>query len=410
MTDRLGSIDSQYFDGAGDPLVAGKLYFYESGTTTPKNTFADINETIANTNPVVLSGAGVPPNIFYSGAAKVILTDSDSVQFRVMDPIGGSAGEAFSDWDSASIYAINDLVLGSDGNYYKGLSTANIGNDPTSDTVNWTRVQFIGLWTTGSSYSIDDVVQGSDGLLYVSLTNTNQGNDPISDIVNWLDTGGVAVYEEFLVSGTFTKDVNAKFVYVEVISGGGSGATLTLANVSGGSGGGFANGTFLASAVGTTETVTIGAGGVHAGTGSGVSGGDSSFGSLVSSFGGSRGSSYSAVHITKRGTGNDTSTIIFGAVQYLRDFTRFDPNSGAGTDDSDSVTINGANTTYGGAGGGAGGLAGGVSVLGGDGGAGTASGVASDGSVPGGGGGSTRTNIAGEAGSGGDGRVRVWQW
>jgi hypothetical protein len=33
---RFGSIGKQYFDDSGNPLISGKLYFYEPGTTTPK--------------------------------------------------------------------------------------------------------------------------------------------------------------------------------------------------------------------------------------------------------------------------------------------------------------------------------------------------------------------------------------
>jgi len=43
---RFGEINAQYFDDAGDPLGSGKLYFYDSGTTTPKVTYADINFTV----------------------------------------------------------------------------------------------------------------------------------------------------------------------------------------------------------------------------------------------------------------------------------------------------------------------------------------------------------------------------
>ena len=42
---RFGDFD-QYLDNAGDPLSNGKLYFYESGTTTPKTTYSDINNSI----------------------------------------------------------------------------------------------------------------------------------------------------------------------------------------------------------------------------------------------------------------------------------------------------------------------------------------------------------------------------
>ena len=77
---RFGSIGKQYFDNSGYPLISGKLYFYESGTSTPKTTYADVNQSIPNTNPVILSAAGRQPNIFFNGSAKVVLTDSNTVQ------------------------------------------------------------------------------------------------------------------------------------------------------------------------------------------------------------------------------------------------------------------------------------------------------------------------------------------
>ena len=43
---RFGSLDAQYFDDAGDPLISGKVYFYETGTTTLKTTYSDVNLTI----------------------------------------------------------------------------------------------------------------------------------------------------------------------------------------------------------------------------------------------------------------------------------------------------------------------------------------------------------------------------
>ncbi len=83
---RFGEINAQYFDDAGDPLGSGKLYFYESGTTTLKTTYSDINFTIANTNPVILTAAGRQPNIFFDGNAKAILTDKNDVQIIVSRP------------------------------------------------------------------------------------------------------------------------------------------------------------------------------------------------------------------------------------------------------------------------------------------------------------------------------------
>ena len=67
----------KYTDSGNEPLPNGLLYFFESGTSTQKTTYADVNQTIANPHPLILNGDGSVPNCFYSGAAKVILADED---------------------------------------------------------------------------------------------------------------------------------------------------------------------------------------------------------------------------------------------------------------------------------------------------------------------------------------------
>ena len=83
---RFGDFD-QYLDNAGDPLVSGKIYFYESGTTTFKTTYADVNNSIPNTNPVILTAAGRQPNVFFDGVAKAILTNSSMVENWTSQPL-----------------------------------------------------------------------------------------------------------------------------------------------------------------------------------------------------------------------------------------------------------------------------------------------------------------------------------
>lgn len=102
---RLGGIDTQFFDDNGDPLSGGKLSFFDTGTDTPKTTYSDEDLTTPNTNPVVLDAYGVPGDIFFTGTAKIVLTDADDVQLRVMDPVdaccateGGGGGEATPYW------------------------------------------------------------------------------------------------------------------------------------------------------------------------------------------------------------------------------------------------------------------------------------------------------------------------
>lgn len=187
---RFGAIGTQYFDNAGDPLVNGRLYFYESGTSIDKDTFADAALTIPNSNPVLLSAAGRQPSIFFNGSARVVLTDKNDVQIEDRDPIGAEDVEgAFGDWNSVSAYDAGEIVTGGDGNYYQSLTNNNQGNEPATSPVNWSRVEFLTYWNTNQVYQINDPVIGSDGQIYTSLANSNSGNDPTSDAVNWKIVG-----------------------------------------------------------------------------------------------------------------------------------------------------------------------------------------------------------------------------
>lgn len=48
----------QFFDDNGDPLVGGKLYAYEAGTSTPQDTYTDQAGASPNDNPIILDSRG----------------------------------------------------------------------------------------------------------------------------------------------------------------------------------------------------------------------------------------------------------------------------------------------------------------------------------------------------------------
>ena len=233
---RFGEINAQYFDDAGDPLSSGKIYFYETGTTALKDTFSDINQTIANTNPVILTAAGRQPNIFFSGTAKAILVDKNDVQILVRDPVGQTASVFGDGWVATKIYSADAVVLGSDGQYYRSLAAGNQNNDPTSTSGYWTllysvewnagityqvgavvsynNIQYQSLqnsnlnnnpssataywasiafaWLSTRTYAINENVVGTDGILYTSLQNSNTGNVPASSPSYWVGTSAAA--------------------------------------------------------------------------------------------------------------------------------------------------------------------------------------------------------------------------
>ena len=233
---RFGDLDTQYFDDAGDPLAYGRVYFYESGTTTPKTTYADVNNSIPNPNPVLLTAAGRQPNIFFDGVARAILTNSSDVQIAVRDPVGETATDFGDQWVATKIYGATDVVLCSDGIYYRSLingnqnnnpvtssgywtllysvewnsgitydigsvvtynnqqyqslQSSNIGNNPSSATSFWVPLNF--AWLASATYSLDQNVVGTDGILYTSLQSSNTGNDPATSPAYWVGTSAAA--------------------------------------------------------------------------------------------------------------------------------------------------------------------------------------------------------------------------
>lgn len=62
------------------PLVGGKVYFYEAGTTTPKDTYTSSTGLVKNTNPVILNARGEADIWLGTGLYKMVVTDADDVQ------------------------------------------------------------------------------------------------------------------------------------------------------------------------------------------------------------------------------------------------------------------------------------------------------------------------------------------
>jgi hypothetical protein len=233
---RFGDLDTQYFNDAGDPLVNGKVFFFESGTTTPKPTFADVNFTIPNAHPVILTAAGRQPNIFFQGTAKAILATSAGVQILVRDPVGETSSTFGNPWIASKDYNANDVVQGSNGDFYVSLINGNVNNNPVTTTGSWTFLYSV-EWNQGTTYKVGSVVTyetivyqslqnanlnknpstqaafwvpiqlaysatqtyaihanvvGTDGILYTSLQNSNTGNTPASSPTFWVGTSAAA--------------------------------------------------------------------------------------------------------------------------------------------------------------------------------------------------------------------------
>lgn len=231
----------QYFTDTGEPLAKGWLYFLESGTAdTEKNTYADVNLEIANTNPLQLDASGRCPNVFGSGTYRVISYTNDEVndqpdeQIELFDPVGASVDvEDFSDWGSTITYNATDIVKASNNYYYKSLTNNNQGNNPTTDATNWQRIVFGYVFNENRTYSQKDLVLDIDtGVSYISLTDNNLSNTPSTDTTNWKNISLISDApklladlnlngHDFVTSSGGTTISNEEFAQLDGITAGG---------------------------------------------------------------------------------------------------------------------------------------------------------------------------------------------
>lgn len=95
--------------------ASGVIYFYEAGTSTPKDTYEDADLSTANPNPIILSDDGRPPDpIFFDvGGYKVVVCDDTQDPDDPPDP-------------QSTLYTIDDVSNVAE------THLAAIGNDWTS--------------------------------------------------------------------------------------------------------------------------------------------------------------------------------------------------------------------------------------------------------------------------------------
>jgi len=88
-------------------------------------------------------------------------------------------GNGFTTWDSTVTYNTDDVVQGSDGRWYISITDNNSGNDPTTDTTNWS--SYDGERQIGSSYYAFNTIIDAN----VSNSGTNPTAEQIYEFVQF---------------------------------------------------------------------------------------------------------------------------------------------------------------------------------------------------------------------------------
>lgn len=149
----------QAFDSNGAPLSGGKLYTYETETTTNKTTYTDNTGTVANTNPVILDSRG-EANVWLDGTYTLVLKDSSDVQIWSIDNVVGTGSTA----DAGGQWIVSGLTP-----TYVSATSFTLSGDQTSDFEVGRRIKTIN--SSGTVYSTIVTSSYSDPSTTVTTLN-----------------------------------------------------------------------------------------------------------------------------------------------------------------------------------------------------------------------------------------------
>ena len=262
---------------AGQLIFNGGYYQNNGGSSTSSTNSGSVGGTVNFFN------VGYFNNGYTSSNTNTTTTATNSVFLRPLILNGSADSISFCGISGGSSSAIS---VSSGG--VLSISNSSISSSNTNAITGAGTIQYSLLAFTGSSSTINTTTQTI--LLASSFQKVN--------------------IQTFTSSGTYTPTAGMKYCIVESVGSGGAGGgaaatgAATAAVGSGGSGGAYTKLHVLASTVGTSQTITIGAGGSpgSAGAVNGGNGNTTSFGAILTAAGGNGGTGGSAA-----------STVVTGA-------------------------------------------------------------------------------------------------
>lgn len=113
MYSLLTNVTTQFIDHLGVPIVGGKVYTYESGTTNPKVTYTGSDPTSTqNLNPIVLDDAGRANIYLGDGAYRIVVKDKNDALIADVNAISrGVNVTEFENFIQQVNDGLNELAL-----------------------------------------------------------------------------------------------------------------------------------------------------------------------------------------------------------------------------------------------------------------------------------------------------------
>lgn len=216
-----------FLDNNGLPLSSGCVYFYVPGTTTPKATYQNSGQTVANTNPVQLDAAG-RAIIYGTGTYRQIvrasngtITPCSPAGVQIWDQLTASTDSSATIFAGASAGTPNAITVtapgfsGTDGQVINYISTNTNTAAATFNPSGFGAVPIVRDSATGPAALTGGelVATNAVSLIYDATAGTFHILSPVT----WPNAGGVPVGTTIDVRG-FTAPTSYAFTYGQAIS------------------------------------------------------------------------------------------------------------------------------------------------------------------------------------------------
>jgi hypothetical protein len=220
--------ETTFFDENGAPIAAGCVYFYIPGTTSPKATYQNSGQTVANTNPVQLDAAG-RAIIYGTGTYRQVVKKAgpnpgspcSPAGDQIWDQLTASTDSSTTIFAGASAGTPNAITVtapafsGIDGQVINYISTNTNTAAATINPSGFGAVQIVRDSATGPAPLTGGelVATNAVSLIYDATAGTFHILSPVT----WPNTSGVPVGTSIEVRG-FNAPTNYAFTYGQAVS------------------------------------------------------------------------------------------------------------------------------------------------------------------------------------------------